>query len=62
MYLKRRQFNCTKTREQRDILKRQINKPIKLQDNKQELIAKHTKVYSEFIESIDFDQLQQDEQ
>ena len=55
-------FNCIKTREQRDILKRRINKPIKLQDNKQELITKHRKVYSEFVESIDFDQLQQDEQ
>jgi len=55
-------FNCIKTREQRDRLKRRINKPIKLQDNKQELITKHRKVYGEFIESIDFDQLQQDEQ
>jgi CHAT domain-containing protein len=55
-------FNCIKTREQRDRLKRRINKPIKLQDNKQELITKHRKVYSEFVESIDFDQLQQDEQ
>jgi hypothetical protein len=26
-------FNCIKTREQRDILKRRINKPINLQDN-----------------------------
>jgi len=55
-------LNCIKTREQRDTLKRQINKPIKLQDNKQELITKHRKVYSEFVQSIDFDQLQQDEQ
>jgi len=30
-----------------------------LQDNKKELITKYRKVYSEFIESIDFDQLQQ---
>jgi len=30
-----------------------------LQDNKQELITKYRKVYSEFIESIDFEQLQQ---
>jgi hypothetical protein len=36
-------FNCIKTREQRDLLKRRINKPIKLQDNKQELINKHRK-------------------
>jgi hypothetical protein len=54
-------FNCIKTREQRVLLKRRINKPIKLQDNKQELITKHRKEYSEFIESIDFDQLQQDD-
>ena len=55
-------FKCIKTKEQRDILKHRINKTIKLQDNKQELITKHRKVYSEFIESIDFDKLQQDEQ
>jgi len=30
-----------------------------LQDNKQELITKYRKVYSEFIESVDFEQLQQ---
>ena len=29
-----------------------------LQNNKLELITKYRKVYSEFIESIDFDQLQ----
>jgi hypothetical protein len=52
-------FNCIKTKEQRDLLKRRINKPIKLQDNKQELIAKYRKEYSEFRESIDFDQLKQ---
>jgi len=55
-------FKCIKTKEQRDTLKHRINKPIKLQYYKQELITKHRKVYSEFIESIDFDQLQQDEQ
>jgi hypothetical protein len=54
-------FNCIKTREQRDQLKRRINKPINLQDNKQELITKYRKAYSEYIESIDFDQLQQGE-
>ena len=30
-----------------------------LQDNKQELITKYRKVYNEFIESIDFEHLQQ---
>jgi len=52
-------FNCIKTRQQRDLLKRRINKQMDLQDNKQELITKYRKVYSEFIESIDFEQLQQ---
>ena len=50
---------CIKTRQQRDLLKRRINKQMNLQDNKQELITKYRKVYSEFIESIDFEQLQQ---
>ena len=44
---------------ERDILKRHTNKIINLQDNKLELITKYRKVYSEFIESIDFDLLQQ---
>jgi hypothetical protein len=52
-------FKCVKTREQRDLIKRRINKTINLQDNKKELITKYRKVYSEFIESIDFDQLQE---
>ena len=43
-------FNCIKTRQQRDILKRRINKQINLQDNKQEVITKYRKVYSEIIE------------
>ena len=50
-----------KTKEQRDRLKHRINKTNKLQDYKQELITKYRKVYSEFIESIDCDKLQQDE-
>jgi hypothetical protein len=54
-------FNCIKTREQRKILKLRINKPMNLQDNKQELITKYRKAYSDFIESIDFDLLQQSE-
>ena len=55
-------FKCIKTREQRDRLKHRINKTNKLQDYKQELITQYRKVYSEFIESIDFEKLQQDEQ
>ena len=54
-------FKCIKTREQRDILKHRINKTNKLQDYKQELITKYRKVYTEFIDSIDFEKLQ-DEQ
>ena len=41
------------------LIKRRINKQMDLQDNKQELITKYRKVYSEFIESMDFEQLQQ---
>jgi len=52
-------FNCTKTSAQRDLLKHRINKQMNLQDNKLELITKYRKVYREFIESIDFDPLQQ---
>ena len=52
-------FNCIKTSAQRDLLKHRINKPMSLQDNKLELITKYRKVYSEFIESIDFDLSQQ---
>jgi hypothetical protein len=37
-------FNCIKTREKRDLFKRRINKPMNLQDNKQELITKYRKV------------------
>ena len=48
--------------EQRDTLKHRIKKPIKLQDYKLEFITKYRKVYSEFIDSVDFDQLQEDEQ
>ena len=52
-------LQCTKTSAQRELLKLQINKPMNLQANKIELITKHRKVYSAFIESIDFDLLQQ---
>ena len=52
-------FHCIKTSAQRDPLKRHINKIMNLQENKLELITKYRKVYSEFIESIDFALLQQ---
>jgi hypothetical protein len=54
-------FHCTKTSAQRDLLKLQINKQMNLQDSKLELITKHQKVYSSFIESTDFDLLQQND-
>jgi len=54
-------FKYRKTKEQRDRLKHRINKTNKLQDYKKELITQYRKVYTEFIESIYFDKLQ-DEQ
>ena len=55
-------FHCTKTSAQRDLLKRRIYKIMNLHDNKLELITKYRKVYSAFIESIDFDLLQQSDE
>ena len=52
-------LHCTKTSAQTELLKLQINKPMNLQDNKIELITKHRKVYSAFIESSDYDFLHQ---
>ena len=52
-------FHCTQTSAQRELLTLQINKPMNLHDNKIELITKYRKVYSAFIESTDFDLLQQ---
>ena len=51
-------FHCTKTSTQRDLLKLQLSKQKNWPANKVELITKHRKVFSEFIESIDFDLLQ----
>jgi len=51
-------FHCTKTSTQRDLLKLQISKQKNWLASKVELITKHRKVFSEFIESIDFDLLQ----
>jgi hypothetical protein len=54
-------LKCIKTKEQRDRLKHRINKTNKLQDYKKELINKHRIVYTEFIGSIEFEKLK-DEQ
>jgi len=51
-------FHCTKTSTQRDLIKLQLSKQKNWPANKVELITKHRKVFSEFIESIDFDLLQ----
>jgi len=51
-------FQCTKTSTQRDLIKLHLNKQKNWRANKVELITKHRKVFSEFIESIDFDLLQ----
>jgi len=51
-------FHCTKTSTQRDLIKLQLSKQKNWPANKVELIIMHRKVFSEFIESIDFDLLQ----
>jgi len=51
-------FHCTKTSTQTDLLKLQISKQKNWPASKVELITKHRKVFSEFIESNDFDLLQ----
>jgi hypothetical protein len=55
-------FHCEKTSTQREVLKHQINQQRNWMGIKQELISKHKKVFCEFIESIDFELLQQNEQ
>ena len=55
-------FHCTKTSAQRNLRKLRINKIMNLHLNKLELITKYRKVHSAFIESIDFDLLQQSDE
>jgi len=52
-------FQCVETRKQRDLIKIQLRTQKKWPAKKLELITKHRKVFSEYIESIDFDSLQQ---
>ena len=52
-------FQCTDTTKQRDLLKFQLEARRTWPASKLELITKHKKVFTEYIESIDFDQLQQ---
>jgi len=52
-------FQCVETREQRDLIKLHLRTQKNWPANKSELITKHRKVFSDYIESIDFDSLQQ---
>jgi hypothetical protein len=51
-------LQCTKSSTQRDLIKLHLSKQKNWQANEVELITKHRKVFSEFIEFIDFDLLQ----
>ena len=51
-------FQCIETRKQRTRIKLHLNKQKNWPKNKLELITKHRNLFSEFIESIDFDLLQ----
>jgi len=51
-------FQCVETRKQRDLIKLQLRTQKKWPANKLELITKYRKVFSEYIESTDFDSLQ----
>jgi len=55
-------FHCEKTSTQQEVLKHQISQQRNWVEIKQELVSKHMKVFCEFIESIDFELLQQNEQ
>jgi len=55
-------FHREKTSTQREVLKHQISQQRNWMEIKQELISKHKKVFCEFIESIDFEILLQNEQ
>jgi len=55
-------FQCEKTSTQREVLNHQINQERNWMEIKQKLISKHKKVFCEFIDSIDFELLLQNEQ
>jgi hypothetical protein len=52
-------FQCAETVKQRDLLKRQLRAQGTWPVSKPELITKHREIFTEYIESVDFDQLQQ---
>jgi len=55
-------FHCEKTSTQREVVKHKISQQRNWMEIKQELISKHKSVFCEFIESIDFELLLQNEQ
>ena len=55
-------FHGEKASTQREVLKEQINQERNWMEIKQELISKHKKLFCEFIDSIDFELLLQNEQ
>jgi len=55
-------FHFEKRSSQREVLKHQINQERNWMEIKQELISKYKKVFCEFIDSIDFERLLQNEQ
>ena len=52
-------FQYVETRKQRDLIKLHPRTQKNWPENKSQLITKHRKVFSEHIESIDIDNLQQ---
>jgi hypothetical protein len=55
-------FRCEKTSIQREVLKQQTNEQQNWMEFKKELTSKHKKVFCDYIESIDFELLQPNEQ
>ena len=55
-------FHCEKTSTEREILKHQINQERNWTEIKHELISKHKKAFCEFIDTIDFELLIENEQ
>jgi len=55
-------FHCEKTSTQREVQKHQISQQRNWMEIKQELISKHKKVFCEYIDSIDFELLLQNDQ
>ena len=52
-------FHCTRNSTQQELLKHQISKQRNWPESKQELISKYRKLFSAFIEYIDFELIQQ---